>query len=53
MADCKHADLEFVGEQKTDSGINAYFRCKACNWVVVVTPERKAFAIKSVPEPRN
>jgi len=46
MVDCRHSDLEFVGEQKTDDGVNGYFRCKACKAVVVVTPERKAFAIK-------
>ena len=46
MAQCSHADLEFVGEQKTEQGVNSYFRCKACSEVVVMTPERKAFGIK-------
>ena len=49
MADCKHADLEFVGEQKTDTGVNTYFRCRACREVIVVTPERKAIGIKGRP----
>jgi len=49
MADCKHADLEFVGEQKTENGVNTYFRCKACREVVIVTPERKAVGIKGRP----
>ncbi len=46
MPGCKHPELEFVGEQKTEGGVNGYFRCRACNEVVVVTPERKTFGIK-------
>jgi len=41
-----HPDVELVGEQKTDSGVNSYFRCKVCKDLVVVTPERKAFSVK-------
>ena len=43
---CRHIELEFVGEQKTESGVNSYYRCKACKDVLVVTPEQKTFAIK-------
>ena len=46
MAGCKHTDLEFVGEQKTDNGVNTYFRCKACKEVIIMTPERKVVGIK-------
>ncbi|MDE1857835.1 MAG: hypothetical protein KGI26_02040 [Thaumarchaeota archaeon] len=46
MTECKHSELEFVGEQKTDDGVNTYFRCKACSEVVVTTPERKVFGVK-------
>jgi hypothetical protein len=50
LPECKHADLEFVGEKKTDEGVNSYFRCRACKAVMVVTPERKAFTLKGRSE---
>ncbi|MDV3243829.1 MAG: hypothetical protein LYZ66_01485 [Nitrososphaerales archaeon] len=46
MAECRHSELEFVGDQKTDSGVNSYFKCRSCGDVVVVTPERTAFTLK-------
>jgi hypothetical protein len=49
MADCKHTDLEWVGEQKTEEGVNSYYRCKACSEVLVVTPQRKVFGLKPPP----
>ena len=48
MNGCKHADLEPVGEQKTDNGVNSYFRCRACGEMVVVMPDRSAFGVKGV-----
>jgi hypothetical protein len=47
MQPCGHKDLEFVGEQKTDDGVNSYFRCRACGETIVVTPGRKVFGLKS------
>ncbi len=49
MPDCKHDELAFVGDQKTDNGVNSYFKCRKCGQVIVVTPERKAFALKGMP----
>ena len=45
MAPCAHTNLTHVGEQKTDIGANAYYKCSACGYLVVVTPA-EAFAIK-------
>jgi hypothetical protein len=45
---CKHETLEYVGEQKTDYGVNMYYKCKACGDMLVVTPERNVIAIKGV-----
>ncbi|MDA4124335.1 MAG: hypothetical protein OK438_02610 [Thaumarchaeota archaeon] len=45
---CKHETLEYVGEQKTDDGVNMYYKCKACGDMLVVTPERKVIAIKGI-----
>ena len=48
MTQCMHESLEFVGEQKTDDGVNAYYRCRSCGEIVVMTPERKMIAIPAV-----
>lgn len=49
MPPCQHKDLEFVGEQKTDNGVNSYLRCRTCNEVIVMTPEGKVIGIKGRP----
>lgn len=45
MSACKHDTLEHIGEQKTDDGVNSYYRCKACGTLLVLTPSRKVFGI--------
>jgi hypothetical protein len=52
MADCKHEDLEFVGEQKTDSGVNSYYKCKSCGMLLVMTPTKKVIGIRGVQSER-
>jgi len=47
LAQCTHANLDFVGEQKTENGVNTYFKCKGCGEVIVTTPDKKAYGIKS------
>jgi hypothetical protein len=50
MAPCKHETLEYVGDQKTDEGVNSYYKCKTCGTLLVVTPARKVIGIPSVGE---
>ncbi len=50
MSPCRHESLEFVGEQKTDEGVNAYYRCKACGDLLVVTPSLKVIGIKGIQQ---
>jgi hypothetical protein len=45
MPPCKHESLEFVGEQKTDEGVNSYYRCKNCAMLLVMTPSRQVVGI--------
>ncbi len=40
--------MEYVGEQKTDDGVNVYYKCKACGDMLVVTPERNVIAVKGI-----
>jgi len=48
MPACKHESLEYMGEQKTDDGVNIYRRCKACGTLFVLTPSGKLIAVKGV-----
>ena len=48
MPSCKHETLEFVGNQKTDDGVNAYYKCKACGTLLIMTPSRKVYGIPGV-----
>jgi hypothetical protein len=45
---CKHESLEYLGEQRTDDGVNTYFRCRNCNSMIVTTPERKVFSLEGL-----
>ncbi len=48
MASCAHKTLDFVGEQRTDDGVNAYYTCKDCGDMVIITPSRKVIGLKGV-----
>ncbi len=50
MSPCRHESLEFVGEQKTDEGVNAYYKCKACGDLLVVTPSRSVIGVKGIQQ---
>jgi len=48
MADCKHENLEYQGDQKTDAGVNTYYKCKACGLLLVLTPTGKVIGVRGV-----
>jgi hypothetical protein len=50
MPPCKHESTEYVGEQKTDDGVNIYRRCKSCGLYLVLLPTGKLIGIKAVPK---
>ncbi len=50
MPPCTHKTLEYVGDQKTDEGVNSFYKCKACGILLVVTPARKVIGIPGVEE---
>jgi hypothetical protein len=45
MPGCRHESLEYVGEQKTDDGVNSYRRCKNCGMLLVMTPSGKLIGV--------
>jgi hypothetical protein len=53
MPGCRHESLEYIGDQRTDSGVNAYLKCKSCGAVLTRTPSGKVIAVKGVqPKPQ-
>ncbi len=50
MLPCKHETLEYVGDQKTDEGVNSFYKCKTCGTLLVVTPARKVIGIPGAEE---
>ncbi|MDG7008723.1 MAG: hypothetical protein JRN06_10890 [Nitrososphaerota archaeon] len=48
MTGCKHESVEFMGEQKTDDGVNSYLRCKGCGTLLIVMPSRKVVSVPGV-----
>ena len=48
MDACKHESLNYVGEQKTDEGVNSYYTCKSCGMMLVMTPSRQIIGIPGV-----
>ncbi|MDJ0272006.1 MAG: hypothetical protein QXN23_01860 [Candidatus Caldarchaeum sp.] len=47
---CEH-DLEFIGDQKAEKGVNKYFRCRKCGDVFVHTDEEnKTYRIPGVKD---
>lgn len=53
MSDCKHPELEFLGNQKTDDGQNTYMKCKVCGDLVVVMPGNRGFSVNGVASSRT
>jgi len=45
MSACKHESLQYVGEQKTEDGVNSYYTCKSCGSLLVMTPSHKVIKI--------
>lgn len=48
MPECRHLSLDYVGEQKTEEGVNSYYKCKACGMLLVMTPSRKVFGVSGI-----
>jgi len=49
MPTCRHESTEYIGEQKTDDGVNIYRKCKSCGLLLVLLPTGKLIGIKGVP----
>ena len=50
---CKHENLEFVGNQKTEEGVNAYYKCTACGTLLIMTPSRQVYGVPGVEQDQS
>jgi hypothetical protein len=51
MVECRHESLKYVGEQKTEDGVNRYYTCTSCGLVLVVTPANNVVGIPGKQPP--
>lgn len=53
MPPCKHESFEYVGEQRTDDGVNSYYRCNGCGILLVMMPSSKVIGIPGAQTDRG
>jgi hypothetical protein len=53
MPPCRHESIEYVGEQKTDDGVNSYRRCKNCGVLLIMTPSGKLIGVPGVKQDQS
>lgn len=47
---CTHGDVEFIGEQKGERGVNRYYKCRKCGSVLVLSEDGVLY---EVPESKK
>ncbi|MEM3579825.1 MAG: hypothetical protein QXQ64_01000 [Candidatus Bathyarchaeia archaeon] len=36
---CKHGEVELLGEQRGDKGVNRYYRCLKCGCILILSED--------------
>jgi len=47
---CKHEKVEFLGTERSDRGVNKYFRCLECGSVLVLSEDGVLYEVPGVKE---
>ncbi len=42
---CSHEEIEFLGEQRGESGVNKYYRCLRCGSVLILSEEGTLYEV--------
>lgn len=42
---CPHEKIEFLGDEKGETGVNKYFRCLKCGNVLILSEEKVLYEI--------
>lgn len=42
---CSHGEVEFLGEEKGDKGINKYYRCIKCGNIFILSDEGNLYQV--------
>ncbi|MEM2103782.1 MAG: hypothetical protein QW717_02675 [Candidatus Bathyarchaeia archaeon] len=43
--ECSHGEVEFLGEQKGEKGVNRYYKCRKCGSVLILSEEGTLYGI--------
>lgn len=47
---CEHGDVELLGTEKGERGVNKYFRCRKCGAVLVLSEEGVLYEVPAARE---
>ncbi|MEM3702882.1 MAG: hypothetical protein QXX79_00450 [Candidatus Bathyarchaeia archaeon] len=51
---CSHDEIEFLGDEKGETGVNKYFRCLKCGNVLILSEEKILYEVPKAPhKPTN
>ncbi|MEM0264737.1 MAG: hypothetical protein QXO82_00025 [Candidatus Methanomethylicia archaeon] len=42
---CSHGEVEFLGEQKGEHGVNKYYRCLKCGSILILSEDQILYEI--------
>lgn len=46
--ECKHEQIELLGIEKGEKGVNKYFRCLRCGNVLILSEDGRLYEIRGV-----
>lgn len=50
---CSHEEVEFLGEQKGERGVNRYYRCLKCGNALILSEEGILYEVSKSPEKKS
>jgi len=50
---CSHGEVEFLGEQRGEEGVNRYYRCLKCGSVLILSEEGILYEVPKSVDKEN
>lgn len=50
---CSHSEVELLGEQKGDKGVNRYYKCLKCGSVLVLSEDGVLYEVPKKEEAKH
>ncbi len=51
--ECSHGDVEFLGTERCERGVNRYYRCRKCGAVLVLSEDGRLYIISGSREEKK